>query len=82
MLVITVLCEFGGAEDRGDPEDFLGASLEGQVGRQAGAAVEVLFTTRQAEVQALVTEGGIFIALAGEQAGQEKILSELDRQLE
>lgn len=57
------MCEFGGAEYRGDPEGLFRASLEGQVGRQVGAAVEVLFTAGQAQVQALVTEGGIFIAL-------------------
>lgn len=63
--MITVLCEFGGAEYRGHPEGFFGASLEGQVGRQVGAAVEVLFTAGQTQVQALVTEGGIFITLEG-----------------
>lgn len=59
----TVLCEFGGAEYGGHPEGFFGASLEGQVGRQVGAAVEVLLTAGQAEVQALVAEGGVFITL-------------------
>lgn len=60
---ITVLCEFGGAKYRGDPEGLFRASLEGQVGRQVGAAVEVLFTAGQAQVQTLVTEGGVFITL-------------------
>lgn len=59
----TILCEFGGAEYGGDPEGFFGAPLEGEVGRQVGAAVEVLFTAGQAEVQALVAEGGVFITL-------------------
>lgn len=62
---ITILCEFGGAEYRGDPEGFFGAPLEGQVGRQVGATVEVFFTAGQAQVQALVTKGGIFITLKG-----------------
>lgn len=57
------MCEFGGAEYCGDPEGFFGASLEGQVGRQVGAAVEVFLTAGQTQVQALVTEGGIFITL-------------------
>lgn len=57
------MCEFGGAEDGGDPEGFFGAPLEGEVCRQVGAAVEVLFTAGQAEVQALVAEGGVFITL-------------------
>lgn len=61
----TVLCEFGGAEYGGDPEGFFGAPLEGQVGRQVGAAVEVLLAAGQAEVQALVAEGGVFITLEG-----------------
>lgn len=60
---ITILCEFGGAEYRGDPEGFFGAPLEGQVGGQVGAAVEVFFTAGQAQVQALITKGGIFITL-------------------
>lgn len=60
---ITILCEFGGAEYCGDPERFFGASLEGQVGRQVGAAVEVFLTAWQTQVQALVTEGGVFITL-------------------
>lgn len=64
------MCEFGGAEYGGDPEGFFGASLEGQVGRQVGAAVEVLLTAGQTEVQALVTEGGIFITLVvGDKGG-------------
>jgi len=62
---VTVLRELGGAEDGGDPEGFLGAPGEGQVGRQAGAAVEVLFAAGQAQVQALVTEGGVLITLEG-----------------
>lgn len=67
---VTVLCELGGAEDGGDPEGFFGASLEGQVGRQVGAAVEVLFAAGQAQVQALVTEGGVLVALKdGHQEG-------------
>lgn len=59
----TILSEFGRAEYGGDPEGFFGAPLEGQVGGQVGAAVEVLFTAGQAEVQALVAEGGVFITL-------------------
>lgn len=57
------MCEFSGAEYGRDPESFFGASLEGQVGWQVGAAVEVLFTAGQTQVQPLVTEGGIFITL-------------------
>lgn len=60
---ITILCEFGRAEYGGDPEGLFGASLKRQVGRQVGAAVEILFTAGQAQVQSLVTEGGILIAL-------------------
>lgn len=71
-VTFTILCEFGGAEYGGDPEGFFGASLEGQVGRQVGAAVEVLLTAGQTEVQALVTEGGIFITLAvGDRRGKK-----------
>lgn len=66
------MCEFGGAEDGGDPEGFFGASLEGQVGRQVRAAVEVLLTAGQTEVQALVTEGGVFITLVvGDKRGKK-----------
>lgn len=69
------MCEFGGAEYGGDPEGFFGASLEGQVGRQVGAAVEVLLTAGQTEVQALVTEGGVFITLVfGDKRGEKKRL--------
>lgn len=68
------MCEFGGAEYRGDPEGFFGAPLEGQVGRQVGAAVEVFFTAGQAQVQALVTKGSIFITLKG----REKIYFDLE----
>lgn len=57
------MCEFGGAEYGGDPEGLFGASLEGQVRRQVGATVEVLFTAGQAQVQTLVTEGGVLITL-------------------
>lgn len=64
--MITVLCEFGGAEYCGDPEGFFRAPLEGQIGRQGGAAVEILLTAGQAQVQALVTKGGIFITLMRE----------------
>lgn len=68
----TILCEFGGAEYGGDPEGFFGASLEWQVGRQVGAAVEVLLAAGQTEVQALVTEGGVFITLVvGEKRGKK-----------
>lgn len=73
--MITILCEFGGAEYRGDPEGLFRASLEGQVGRQVGAAVEVLFTAGQAQVQTLVTEGGIFITLEGRhRSGQRRFI--------
>lgn len=65
----TVLSEFGGAEYGGDPEGLFGAPLEGQVGRQVGAAVEVLLAAGQAEVQALVAEGGVLIALKGGDEG-------------
>lgn len=61
----TVLSELGGGELRGDPEVLLGAALEDEAGGDAGAAVEVLLAARQAEVQALVAEGGAFIALVG-----------------
>lgn len=61
--LITILCEFGGAEYCGDPEGLFWASLEGQISRQVGAAVEVLLTAGQTQVQALVTEGGVLITL-------------------
>lgn len=60
---VTILCELGGAKDGRDPEGFFGAPLEGQVGRQVGAAVEVFLTAGQAQVQALVTEGGVLVTL-------------------
>lgn len=60
---VTILCELGGAKDGGDPEGFFGAPLEGQVGWQVGAAVEVFLTAGQAQVQALVTEGGVLVTL-------------------
>lgn len=73
------MCEFGGAEYRGDPEGFFGASLEGQVSRQVGAAVEVFFTAWQTQVQALVTEGGIFITLEdGNQRGKRRFGDSLE----
>lgn len=62
-MSVTILCQFGGAKDGGDPEGFFGAPLEGQVGRQVGAAVEVFLTAGQTQVQALVTEGGVLITL-------------------
>lgn len=64
--MVTILREFGGAEYCGDPEGFLGTPLEGQIGRQGGAAVEILLTAGQAQVQALVTKGGVFITLVKE----------------
>lgn len=67
------MCEFGGAEYGGDPEGFFGAPLEGQVGRQVGAAVEVLLTAGQAEVQALVAEGGVFITLKVGRRGKQGV---------
>lgn len=67
---VTILCELGGAKDGGDPEGFFGAPLEGQVGWQVGAAVEVFLTAGQAQVQALVTEGGVLVTLRdGHQEG-------------
>lgn len=57
------MCELGGAEDGGDPEGLFGAPLEGQGGRQVGAAVEVFLTAGQAQVQALVAEGGVLVTL-------------------
>lgn len=57
------MCEFGGAKDGGDPEGFFGAPLEGQVGRQVGAAVEVFLAAGQTQIQALVTEGGVLVTL-------------------
>lgn len=67
---VTILCQFGGAKDGGDPEGFFGAPLEGQVGGQVGAAVEVFLTAGQTQVQALVTEGGVLVALKdGHQKG-------------
>ena len=61
--MVTILCEFGGAEYRGDPEGLFRASLEGQVSWQVGATVEVLLTTGQTQVQALVTEGSVLVTL-------------------
>lgn len=64
------MCQLGGAKDGGDPEGFFGAPLEGQVGRQVGTAVEVLLAAGQAQVQALVTEGGVLVTLKdGDQEG-------------
>ena len=59
----TVLSELGGRELRGDPEGLLGAALEDEAGGDAGAAVEVLFTAGQAQVQGVVTEGSVLITL-------------------
>lgn len=65
--------ELGGAKDGGDPEGFFGAPLEGQVGWKVGAAVEVFLTAGQAQVQALVTEGGVLVTLEdGHQEEEEE----------
>ena len=71
MVEPTVLCELGRAEQRGHPEGLFGAPLEGQVGGQVGAAVEVLFAAGHAQVQALVAEGGVFIALEKREGDKE-----------
>lgn len=63
----TILREFGRAENGGDPESLFGAPLEGQVGWQVGAAVEILLAARKTQVQALVTEGGALITLEEEE---------------
>lgn len=59
----TVLSELGGGELRGDPEVLLGAALEDEAGGDAGAAVEVLLAAGQTQVEGVVTEGGVLIAL-------------------
>lgn len=59
----TVLGELGGRELRGDPEALLGAALEDEAGGDAGTAVEVLFTAGQAQVEGVVTEGRVLVAL-------------------
>lgn len=63
----TVLSEFGGAEYGGNPERLFRTPLERQVSGQVGAAVEILLAAGQAQVQTLVTEGGVLIALHGAQ---------------
>lgn len=40
----TILCELGGGELSGDPQGFLGATLEDEAGGNIGAAVEVVLT--------------------------------------
>lgn len=67
------MCEFGGAEYRGDPKGLFRASLERQVGRQVGAAVEILLTAGQAQVESLVTEGGILITLETQESQRRSI---------
>lgn len=47
----------------GYPEGLLSAALEDEAGRDVRAAVEVVFTTGQPQVQRMVTEGGVFITL-------------------
>lgn len=59
----TVLSELCGRELRGDPEGLLGAALEDEAGGDAGAAGEVLFTAGQAQVEGVVTERGVLVAL-------------------
>ncbi len=59
----TVLSELCGGELCGDPECLLGAALEDEAGGDAGTAVEVFFTAGQAQVEGVVTEGGVLITL-------------------
>lgn len=59
----TVLGELCGGELCGDPEGLLGAALEDEAGGDAGTAVEVFLTAGQAQVQGVVTEGRVLIAL-------------------
>lgn len=47
----------------GYPDGLLSAALEYEAGRDVWAAVEVIFTTGQPQVQRMVTEGGVFITL-------------------
>lgn len=67
----TVLGEFGGGELGGDPESLLGAALEDEAGGNAGATVKVLFTAGQAQVEGVVTEGGVLVTLRRRQTGEE-----------
>lgn len=63
FAVRTVLCEFGGGKLGGDPQGFLDAALEDEAGGDVGAAVEIVLTTGQTQVQGVVTERGVFITL-------------------
>lgn len=64
--LFTVLGELRGGQLRGDPERLLGAALEDEAGRDAGAAVEVFFAAGQAQVEGVVTEGGVLVTLRSE----------------
>ena len=71
----TVLSELRGGELSGDPEGLLGAALEDEAGRDAGAAVEVLLTAGEAQVEGVVTEGGVLITLrrrGGGRGGEDR----------
>lgn len=43
-LEATILCQLGGGELSGDPQGFLGATLENEAGRNVGAAIKVILT--------------------------------------
>lgn len=59
----TILSEFSGGELCGDPEGLLGTTLENEARGDAGAAVEVLLTAGQAQVESMVIEGRVLITL-------------------
>lgn len=68
----TILSELCGGELCGDPERLLGTALEDEAGGDAGAAVEVFFTAGQAQVQGVVTEGGVLITLKPKGRGGQR----------
>lgn len=62
-LKATILCEFGRGELSRNPQCFLGATLEDEARRNVGAAIKVILTARQAQIQSMVAEGCVLITL-------------------